>query len=624
MLSFKKLIEVQFRDNQIEDRLQIGAVINVRHRWLLNKNCKELKDEGLDINSLQVLTSEPIPGLEGILAPDESLIGSILSVEGNIAIVETNNGEESYDLKDLFLHKSTRNIHHYLEFQLGTTKTKQLINHIKQKDQTRLNARYYSNEIKRMARTISGLDYSNKDGFSFSISEHPLPINAQFKIHSPTFIFDYNPGATHNKPSVGLTNYGPYDSSTFDIKKLSILVVCHKSNRGAFSEFLGKLKKGIPSSAFFKGGMKSKYSLHDISYDIIQLDNYNHVEYNTKIAEYFKSHDTLPHLAIVETNDLFRRERPENNPYYLTKAYFLSLGIPIQFVKNEKVRKPDNALQWILESIALQIYAKLGGRPWALPASSSIDHEIIIGIGSSLLRQNQFISSAQQRIVGITTFFTGDGRYIFGNRCREVPFEKYFDELLNNLRSSIFDVSEEYGWQKDATIRITFHIFKPIKNIEADVVDQLLNEFPQYRIQYCFVTVSDYHPFLIFDTTQSGVGYEKKGQFIPERGVNWILDDHTCLLQLKGPKDTKTTKHGFSNPVLVRIHAKSTFEDLNTITQQIFNFTYLSWRSFLPVQQPVTILYSDLIAKQLSMLKMIDTWKPEIVTSLLKAKKWFL
>lgn len=138
------------------------------------------------------------------------------------------------------------------------------------------------------------------------------------------------------------------------------------------------------------------------------------------------------------------------------------------------------------------------------------------------------------------------------------------------------------------------------------------------------MTVSDYHPFLIFDTTQSGVGYEKKGQFIPERGVNWILDDHTCLLQLKGPKDTKTTKHGFSNPVLVRIHAKSTYEDLNTITQQIFNFTYLSWRSFLPVQQPVTILYSDLIAKQLSMLKMIDTWKPEIVTSLLKAKKWFL
>lgn len=138
------------------------------------------------------------------------------------------------------------------------------------------------------------------------------------------------------------------------------------------------------------------------------------------------------------------------------------------------------------------------------------------------------------------------------------------------------------------------------------------------------MTISDYHPFLIFDTSQSGIGYSHKGAFVPERGVNWIIDDHTCLLQLKGPRDIKTAKHRFSNPVLVRIHNKSTYEDLNSITQQVFNFTYLSWRGFHPAQQPVTILYSDLIANQLSRLRKIKTWKPEIVNSLLKAKKWFL
>jgi hypothetical protein len=302
----------------------------------------------------------------------------------------------------------------------------------------------------------------------------------------------------------------------------------------------------------------------------------------------------------------------------------LGLGIPVQFVKNENIRKVDNNLQWIIESVALQIYAKLGGKAWVLPASSSIDYEIIVGIGSSMLRPNLLVGNLQERIVGITTFFTGDGRYIFGNRCKEVPFDEYFDELLSNLRQSVKDISEEYGWQDNATIRITFHIFKPIKNVEADVVEQLLTEFAQYNIQYCFVTVVDSHPFLMFDTNQSGIGKNNKGEYVPERGVNWILDDYACLLQLKGPKDIKTAKHKFSNPVLVRIHEKSTYKDLNTVTQQIFNFTNLSWRGFHPAQQPVTILYSDLIAHQLSNLRRIRTWKPEIVNSVLKYKKWFL
>lgn len=624
ILSLKKLIEVQFRNIQIGGRIQFGAVINVRYRWLFDKNCKELLDEGYNIQGLQVLISEPIPGLEGILAPDESLIGAIVSVNGDEAIIETNEGEETYNLQELFLHKSTRNIRGYLEFRVGEAKANHIVGRIRQEDQTQLNAKYYFKEVKQMAKTIASLDYLNKDGFCFSISEMAQPITTKFDIHDPNFIFDYNPGATHNNPSVGLVNFGPYDSSTFDTKHPIILVVCHKSNRGGFAEFVGKLKSGIPTSANFKGGMKGKYRLHDISFEIVELDDYSIAAYQTKITNYIKSHDSLPHLAIVETTDWFKHQPPEDNPYYRAKAYFLGLGIPVQFVKNENIRKVDNDLQWIIESVALQMYAKLGGKAWVLPASSSIDYEIIVGIGSSMLRPNLLVGNLQERIVGITTFFTGDGRYIFGNRCKEVPFDEYFDELLSNLRQSVKDISEEYGWQDNATIRITFHIFKPIKNVEADVVEQLLTEFAQYNIQYCFVTVVDSHPFLMFDTNQSGIGKNNKGEYVPERGVNWILDDYACLLQLKGPKDIKTAKHKFSNPVLVRIHEKSTYKDLNTVTQQIFNFTNLSWRGFHPAQQPVTILYSDLIAHQLSNLRRIKTWKPEIINSVLKYKKWFL
>ena len=52
-----------------------------------------------------------------------------------------------------------------------------------------------------------------------------------------------------------------------------------------------------------------------------------------------------------------------------------------------------------------------------------------------MLRPNLLLGNQQTRIVEITTFFTGDGRYIFGNRCKDVPYEEYFNELLDQPSS---------------------------------------------------------------------------------------------------------------------------------------------------------------------------------------------
>ena len=60
-----------------------------------------------------------------------------------------------------------------------------------------------------------------------------------------------------------------------------------------------------------------------------------------------------------------------------------------------------------------------------------------------------------------------------------------------------------------------------------------------------------------------------------------------------GAKELKMQSHGMSNPIQIKIHMptgniedkeldKLLFTDLNYIVQQIYSFTYLSWRSFLP------------------------------------------
>ena len=79
-----------------------------------------------------------------------------------------------------------------------------------------------------------------------------------------------------------------------------------------------------------------------------------------------------------------------------------------------------------------------------------------------------------------------------------------------------------------------------------------------------------------------------------------------------------------TKPVLIKLHDKSSFTDLDYLTQQIFTFSCISWRSFFPSSIPVTILYSNLIASLLGNLREIPGWDSDVINSKLKFSKWFL
>ena len=274
-----------------------------------------------------------------------------------------------------------------------------------------------------------------------------------------------------------------------------------------------------------------------------------------------------------------------------------------------------------------------------LPSQRSVDREMIIGVGHSWLRKNQYKGSEQNRVVGITTFLSSDGQYLLGDKVKDVSFENYFEELLKSLKVSLQKLSIEQGWSDGDTVRLIFHIFKPIKNTEFDVISQLIKDIPQYKIKFAFVTISKIHPNLMFDLNQKGIqkygSQNAKGEYIPNRGSNIFLDTETCIVQMFGANELKTAKHGMSSPIQIKIRTPQgnydnnkleefLFYDLTYITQQIFSFTYLSWRSFLAGEQPATMLYSDLISKLLGKMRGISGWDADNLNYSLKRKKWFL
>lgn len=638
-IAYKKLIEVQLRLTKINGKQQFGFLINIKRNWIFTKTCAELHSENYNLTDVEVLHAETLPGLDNILAPNEEFVGTIKEINGTKAKVCTNDGEQEFELNELFIRKTKFNIGNYLTFATSQQKSDEVLNIIERKREDIYNPEKLYSEINKIANVIftdkgESVLFQNKDGFCFTVSSTPLTFSNTIDLRTPTFIFD--PAVTKTdsiSPDRGLTNYGPYDSVFFDAKAPNILCVCNQNVRGRFASFLSNLKDGIPQSKYFKKGLLKKYDLHNITFDIKQIQRNDISEYLNVIREY---DETKPDLAIIEIPEKFKLLPDQENPYYQVKAKLLSLEIPVQFVTTQIINRHN---EYILNSIALQIYAKMGGTPWVLPTQRSVDRELVIGVGHSWFRKNQYAGAESHRVVGITTFLTSDGQYLLGDKVKDVAFENYFEELLKNLKQSILRLSSEQGWNEGDTVRLIFHIFKPIKNVEFDVINQLIKDTPQYNIKFAFVTISKTHPTILFDPNQRGItsygSSDPKGVFIPNRASNIFLDSETCIVQMIGANELKTSKHGMSKPIQIKIRTPQgdydnndlndmLFYDLSYITQQIFSFTYLSWRSFLPGEEPATMKYSNLISRLLGKMRNVEGWDPDKLNHSLKRKKWFL
>jgi hypothetical protein len=623
-ITYKKLNEIDFKRATIQGKKKFHVVIGSSYKWMLRQNCQKLQESGFDITTLEVANLLRFESSQDVVAPTFQSLGRVKSVQGDNALVETNNGDIEFPLSQLYLNKTHENIRLYLEFVLDSERAEKVMWSVKQKEFQRNDATILYREISHLANVLSQLEFRNGDGFCFTMANQGTTDFPTLKLDSPRYLFDVSLSKTSFSPAKGLMEFGPYDyGKFFEVSHPKVLVVCHKNSVGAFSQFLGRLKEGFSEAPTFTKGFVAMYRLHDISFQVVEVDSYNLDAFLDKIKNAVEQSDKGFDIAIIETKEEFKRLPPQEDIYWMSKAYLLQRGITVQYIKAVNAREP----KFILDSCALQMYAKLGGTPWVLPSSPNIAHELIVGVGSSLVRNNLYAGAQQHKLVGITTFFNADGKYIFSSRSKEVAYQDYFQELLSSLKGSIETISKEQGWNEGAIVRIIFHVFKPMKDIEVEVVSKLIEDYPQFDIKFSFVSFGENHPYLIFDLDQQGIISKfistVKGKFTPDRGTNLMLEPGVCLLQLKGPMDVKSGKHGFTGPLIIRIHVKSTFTDPTYIVQQVYRLTNISFRTFKASQLPVSLMYASFITDQLNKLNTIPGWDPLFVKPL-RNKKWFL
>ncbi len=363
-------------------------------------------EQGFDIRGLEVANLVRYESSQEVVAPSFQTIGRVKFVKGNIAIVESNDGDREILLSSLFLNKTHENIRLYLEFVLDSNRANSILHNVKQREFQRNDASILYSEITQLANVLSQLEFKNGDGFCFIMDKKGTTDFPKLSLENPKYLFDVSLSKSHITPAKGLVEFGPYDyGKFFEVSHPYVLVICHKSSVGAFSQFLGRLRDGYNESPTFTKGFIALYRLQGITFKIVEVDDYSTANFLDKIKKAIEQSEKQFDIAIIETKHEFRRLPPQEDSYWQSKAYLLQQGITVQFIKEINVREP----KFILDSFALQMYAKLGGTPWVLPSSPNIAHELVVGVGSKMIRSNLYVGAQQHRIVGITTFFNADG-----------------------------------------------------------------------------------------------------------------------------------------------------------------------------------------------------------------------
>ncbi len=615
---FTRQITIHLRHLETESGFRFAFVPEINHRWQTSLTLKQMLQKGYQLNGLSVVHTYPTPGYEGVFAPDERLVGEIIDHDDIQATVRTNSGDESYPLDQLHIRMYTQEVKQYLRHVIGESRAEQAIDKIMSDKRKTVTPVFLFNETQTLLRHLSRLQYSNLDSFTFSLNLEPYASSLSFPLEETRLCFDPTPGSVDTLPLRGLSRFGPYDSGYFTPKEPNVLVLCHHSVRGRVSEFLGALQTGVRHSQYYPSGMQALLRLNSLRFTIQDVDGLLPDNYEQAVDKAVKSPDA-PHYtaAIVVAQEAWKEYRPEINPYLRAKAKLMTAGIPVQSVKETNVLKKSGESQFMLAPIAVQIYAKCGGIPWLLPAKSGVDVELVIGIGTAILKDNPWIDAERSRFVGITTFFTGNGQFLLGKRMEPVRYEDYSSALLDNIKSTLSRLSQEYHWEKGASVRLVFHAHKPFRNIEADAVARVIECFLDYHVTYAFIQISTDHPLLLLRANGDSNTHEEQ---FARRGDNMKLNSKTVLLQLKSPGRGIHT-----NPVQVTLHKDSTFKDFHYVCQQIVDFSQLNWRSIQPSRQPITIFYSELLAGMWSRLKKTGYWDPITLTNpQLRKSLWFL
>lgn len=620
-----KIIEVK------EGNVELAVFLKTKMEWKINASLMELHSAGINLNGLFAVRKGQIKENE------KRLVGRIDRIENEEVIFS-----ESYDegkavaLNDLNIEGSLHSFKTCFKVLLGS-RYEEFNKHRFIQEGEFFTALGYTDVLNKMRKATGGRKVKIAPDLNCSIS-HTISLHNQgFKsvLQLKDVEYCYNPAKSkrHKYAWFGIDKYGPYGQDTIGVRSPSFLVVCPEATQGKSEQFIQKLLYGISSidNSRFDKGFLDYFGFVNPEIDFCKVGR-SDIEtlgsgeaYEAAITKHLAEAQKQYSIALVFILNEDSNKPIKSSPYWISKSLLLTHGVAVQQIRHTTVCQPDNSLQYTLQNLSVALYAKLGGVPWTVSQDQTYTDELVIGMGTCEMSGNRFLS--RQRFVGITTVFRGDGNYLLSNISEECDYDAYPGVLEDTMARVLAEIKARNAWQAGDNIKIVFHAFKPLKKIEiSKIIERCINQVAgEQNIQFAFLTINHEHCFKVLDE----IGVKKatrksKGVGVPERGTAVHIGRYTRLLTITGPKQIKREATPLPSPLLIHWHPESTYADIDYLTEQVLNFTSLSWKSVHPTRAPVTILYSELIAESLVKLKQIETWSPSQLRTRLQASRWFL
>ena len=615
----------------VPDATSIGLFLTINTKWEIDADLSALQNAGVDLSGLYVVRRNPQP-------EERRLVGQISSIIGTtVHLAAAYDGRTSIGVNEVFLEGSKASFSRCLKTLLG--RDYDFLESGRQREEAK-----FVNGPAIYALLRQFHQFFQKDPNLQLTPDLWVTIGEQLVLENSTAYqtihraapvqYYFNPARTKASqyPWMGIKQYGPFSKDTFPKRSPNILVAFPDTAQGATERFLNFLRDGITLAgrSQYEGGLSKLYGLINPTFTMCKIPLLQGSDpakaYRQAIEEHLAGTTKALDAAIVILNDQHALLPDTNSPYLTAKATLMLAGIPTQEIRVSKLGLVPYDLQYILQNFTVALYAKMNGTPWTVNQDTTISDELIIGIGTSEVSSNRF--DKRTRYIGVTTVFRGDGNYLLGHVSKECTYDEYPKVLQETTENILADIKQRNGWNPGDNVRLIFHTYKPLKNVEVAEITKraAIAVGKEQTIEFAFLTVTVEHPFLLLDPNQPGISTRTgtKGELVPERGTIMQLGRYTRLLCTNGPQLMKHDRAALPAPLLVHIHKGSTFNDLTYLSEQILKFTGLSWRSTLPAKRPVSIYYSELIAGLLGRLRSVPDWTPAVLNAKLRASRWFL
>lgn len=617
----------------VDGQSKLGLFINVEMQFDISAPLNELQSANVDLTGLHVVRRQPEPG-------KRRLVGRISRVDGNVTHLSESTEGPSIQTDQIKLEGSKESVARCLTTILGLSRYRALMSALDDQQAGYLLGPDFDGVVTKLGALLAKTKLPIALGQDAKIGDRIVLANSDtaetvYVAPPVDYVFDRTGAQSNAFAWPGLSQFGPFDRTTFANKSPRLLVVFPTSTQGKVETFLRAFRDGLGANyRGFAKGFRDIFGLVNLEFVMcpvqVQVSDRagSEAAYRSAIEDRLSAGEDVQG-AIVVLFEEHAHLKGLQNPYLRTKALLLTLGIPAQEVRMTTVTQMPGILQYTLQNFSVSVYAKLNGTPWTVNQDKAISDELVVGMGFAEFSGSRF--EDRQRFVGITTVFSGDGTYLLGNVSKESNYADYPKMVRESMLSLLRELKTRNNWRPGDTVRVIFHAHRPLKRVDVgNIVFACVREIGAEQVlQMAFVTVSHDHPFIIMDRAEKGEPVKRdsdvmKGEFAPMRGTIARIGKTTRLLATNSHKLIKRVNSPLPAPLLISLHPDSTFKDVDYIAEQTLRFTSLSWRSTLPARTPVTIFYSERIAELLGRLKDVPDFSTTALSVKLKWSRWFL